>query len=200
MAMDPREVQASIRAAKAGRPEGFQVLLAAYGPRLYGYFLRTTNHRQDAEDLLGEIMLRLVRQLRNYDERGRFEPWLFRIAANLVRDRFRRQKVAPSAVSLSIESPDGATLLNTMAGDDASVDDGLLAEEANDQLMAALQELDETTRHMIVLRHFGELSFAEIAKLMGCPLGTALAKVHRGLKTLRGKLEGQAAQGGKEAG
>jgi RNA polymerase sigma-70 factor (ECF subfamily) len=200
MAMEPSEVQASIRAAKAGRAEGFQALLAAYGPRLYGYFFHATNHRQDAEDLLGEVMLRLVRQLPKYDERGRFEPWLFRIAANLVRDRFRRRKSSPAAMSLSTESPDGATLLDGLPDDARPADADLLASEAGDRLMAALQKLDETTRHMIVLRHFGEMSFAEIAKLMGCPLGTALAKVHRGLKALRRRLEGLAEDGGKEAG
>jgi len=187
--MEPQELQLSIRAAKAGRQEGYHALLAAYGPRLYGYFHRATGNRHEAEDLVGEVMLRLVRTLGRYDERGRFEPWLFRIAANLVRDRIRRQKAAPSVGSLSGDADDGRGPLNAVAGRTPPVGEAMAAAEQRDELMAALATLDESTRQMIVLRHYAEMSFAEIAELMGCPLGTALARVHRGLKALRRRME-----------
>ena len=61
----------------------------------------------------------------------------------------------------------------------------MMAGEARAELQAALERLDETTRQMILLRHFGQLSFNEIAELSDAPLGTVLARVHRGLKSLR---------------
>ena len=187
--MDPSALQTHVAAAKAGRPEGYQALLAAYNSRLYGYFYRMTGNRHDAEDLLGETVLRLVRTLPDYREEGRFEPWLFRIAANLVRDRFRRRKAAPAVVSLTEGSDgNGGDLAASLRGREGRPDARLMAAEASTDLRAALDTLDPTTRNMILLRHFAELSFAEIAEIMGCPLGTALAKVHRGLKTLRRKL------------
>ena len=185
MAMEPSEVQASIRAAKAGRAEGFQALLAAYGPRLYGYFFRATASHHDAEDMLSELMLRLIRQMKNYDDRGRFEPWLFRIAANMVRDRIRRAKANPAPASLSIDSEAGASRADQLLANTGPVADGLLAEEASGHLQRALTKLDDTTRDMILVRHFGQMSYKEIADLFQCPLGTALARVHRGLKALR---------------
>lgn len=187
--MEVSSVRADIAAAKAGSPEGFESLVDAYAPRLYGYFLRATGNRHDAEDLLGELMLRLVRTLGSYDERGRFEPWLFRIAANLVRDRIRRYKARPRNISLALESPDGQAYADAIPGPAAPVDGKLLQDEAAEAVHEALQTLDESTRQMILLRHFAEMSFAEIARAMDCPIGTALAKVHRGLKQLRGKLE-----------
>ena len=187
--MDPSELQATIEAAKAGRSEGYQAILAAYGSRLYGYFYRATGDRHDAEDLLSEVMLRLVRMLPGYDERGRFEPWLFRIAANLVRDRIRRRRAAPANFSLSAEPTEGFNLEDTLAADDEPVETDLLSQEASKHLLAALEQLDEGTRQMILLRHFAGMTFAEISDMMDCPLGTALAKVHRGLKALRAKLE-----------
>ena len=194
--MDSSALQTHVAAAKAGRAEGYQALLAAYNSRLYGYFYRMTGNRHDAEDLLGETVLRLVRTLPNYTEQGRFEPWLFRIAANLVRDRFRRQKVAPTTVSLTTSADgDGPDLAAAVPGREPDVDAALLASEAASDLKAALNTLDPTTRNMIMLRHFAELSFAEIAEIMDCPLGTALAKVHRGLKTLRKKLAASTAVG-----
>lgn len=186
--MDPEQLRETIAAAKAGREDGYRGLLSAYGPRLYGYFLKATGNSHDAEDLLSDLTLRLVRVLSRYDERGRFEPWLFRIAANMVRDRIRRRKANPSPASLSAEGDGGKPLIDRLPDADAPVDAGLLAEEAGEQLRAALDELDERTREMILLRHYGELSFKEIAAAFDCPLGTALARVHRGLKSLRRRM------------
>ena len=187
--MDQQSLQLAIEQARAGDARGFEVLLDAYGRRLYGYFYRATGDVHEAEDLLSEISLRLVRRIGAYDDRGRFDQWLFRIAANMIRDRIRRRRTKPPAASLSIESDDGDSPADRLEGPSAAVDERLLLAEASAQVQAALQRLDETTRQMILLRHFGEASFREIAEAFGCPLGTALAKVHRGLKALRQQLE-----------
>jgi RNA polymerase sigma-70 factor, ECF subfamily len=183
--MEPEQLRAVILAAQTGDSGAYRELLEAYGRRLYGYFLRATNSHHDAEDLLGEMMLRLVSKLERYDDRGRFEPWLFRIAANMVRDRIRRAKSNPAPTSLTGDSRSGPGLADQILADGGEVDTGLLAEEASAQLQAALMKLDEPTRDMILLRHFGQMSYKEIADLFRCPLGTALARVHRGLKALR---------------
>ena len=102
--MDQQQLREIIASAKSGDAEGYEALLEAYGPRLYGYFLRATRSHHDAEDLLSELMLRLVRRMKSYDERGRFDQWLFRIAANMVRDRIRRIKARPSVASLTSQA------------------------------------------------------------------------------------------------
>jgi RNA polymerase sigma-70 factor (ECF subfamily) len=183
--MDPQQLRASVVSAQAGDAEAYRELLEAYGPRLYGYFYRATGSHHDAEDLLGELMLRLVSKLQYYDDRGRFEPWLFRIAANMVRDRIRRLKANPPPASLSAESGSGASRAEQIPAEQPDVAAGLLAEEASADLQAALARLDPSTRQMILLRHFGQMSFKEIAEVFECPLGTALARVHRGLRSLR---------------
>lgn len=189
--MDPKELQATIASAQAGRGEAYQALLEAYWPRLYGYFVRAVGNHHDAEDLLGEMALKLVRQLKNYDDRGRFDPWLFRIAANMVRDCFRRKKVRPRKTSLSIEGADGRTMSDRLSGESAPPDATLLLAEAAEGLREALDKLEPTTRQMILLRHFGEMSFKEIAAMFDCPIGTALARVHRGLQSLRRVMGGE---------
>ncbi len=189
--MDSQQLRRTIAAAKAGRAEGYAALLEAYGSRLYGYFLRATRSHHDAEDLLGEITLRLVERLKSYDERGRFDQWLFRIAANMVRDRIRRAKTAPATLSLSLEDDSGRRLAERIAGDAPAAEAAVLAGEASRQLQAALAKLDDTTRQMILLRHFGQMSFKELADLFQCPLGTALARVHRGLRALRKHMSGE---------
>ncbi len=183
--VDPEELRRAVRAAKSGDPEGFSVLLGAYGPRLYGYFLRATGRHHDAEDLLSEITLRLVRRLKTYDERGRLDQWVFRIAANMVRDRIRRIKAAPTLTTISGDGETSRALGDTLPGREAAAEAEMLAAEANQKLQLALGKLDETTRQMMLLRHMGGMSFKELAELFQCPLGTALARVHRGLRTLR---------------
>jgi RNA polymerase sigma-70 factor (ECF subfamily) len=188
--MEAERLRAMIAAAKAGRAEGYEALLEHYGRRLYGYFYRSTRSHHDAEDMLGELTLRLVRTLKRYDERGRFEPWLFRIAANMVRDRIRRRKSNPRPASLSAEGRGGDAMVDHLPGPARPVDADLLAAEASEELNEALNKLDDTTREMILLRHFGQMSFKEIAEWFECPLGTALARVHRGLKSLRRLMGG----------
>jgi len=184
--MQGERLRETIASAQAGSADAYRALLRVYGPRLYGYFYRATRNHHDAEDLLGEISLRLVRRLKTYDERGRFDPWLFRIAANMVRDRIRRIKTAPSALSFSFgDDESGASPIDRIADDAAPVDAAALAAEASGALQDALAKLDEPTREVILLRHFGGMSYKEIAEVCGCPLGTVLARVHRGLKKLR---------------
>lgn len=192
MHMDAEWLSEAISRARKGDPDGYSLLLDAYGQRLYGYFYRATGRHHDAEDLLGDIALRLVKRLGDYDERGRFEPWLFRIASNLVRDRIRRKKRRPTPTSLSAGAGEDETgSLGEMLADpdQAPVDGRMLLAEQTGRLRQALDQLDPTSREMVIMRHFGQMSFREIADAMGCPLGTALAKVHRALKSLRATME-----------
>ena len=147
--------------------------------------MRAVGNHHDAEDLLGEMAMKLVRQLKSYDDRGRFDPWLFRIAANMVRDRIRRIKVRPRTGSLSFEAGDGRPMADRLEGDMPPVTKRLELAELSADLADALDRLEPATRQMVLLRHFGEMSFKEIASVFDCPIGTALARVHRGLKALR---------------
>jgi RNA polymerase sigma-70 factor (ECF subfamily) len=187
--MDAQRLRATIKAARAGREQAYQEILAVFGPRLYAYFFRATGSPHDAEDLLAEVMLRLAGSLAEYDEQGRFEPWLFRIASNLVRDRIRRARARPTMSSLEGQGPGGRALGERIPSVAPPVETGLQHEEISQALTRALDRLDERSRQMVLLRHFGEMSFKEIAEIFQCPVGTVLAKVHRALKALRAVLE-----------
>ncbi len=174
-----------IAEAQDGSEAAYESLLASYGPRLYGFFLRSTGNTHDAEDLLSEMMVRRVQRLGKYEDRGRFDQWLFRIAGNLVRDRLRRLKVRPPAGSLQATGPAGKELAEKLPDKGKPVGAELELAEESERLAEAMEKLDEKTRSVILLRHFGQLSFAQIAEIQGCPIGTALARAHRGLAALR---------------
>jgi len=179
-----------IRGAQRGDTKAYGLLVDWYSGRLFGFLYRLTGSRHDAEDLMQEVFVRLVRMIAAYSHDGRFEAWLFRIAANLARDRARRavRGPRPTAGSGSSGYDDGAAADPFEEIADADRETGLSrmqAAEDADRLNAALAALSESEREVILLRHFSQLSYKEIADLMNTPLGTALARGHRGLQRLR---------------
>ena len=187
--MDEETLAESIQGARKGDAAAFDRLVDAFAPRIFGFLFRLTGSRHDAEDLMQEVFIRVVRMIQAYQHQGRFEAWIFRIAANLVRDRVRRVKRRPTHISSSTIA--GAATDNYPAGPDAiagtneAIESRLVREEETNALNVALAKLPEAEREVIMLRHFSEMSFNEIAEATGSPLGTALARSHRGLKRLR---------------
>jgi RNA polymerase sigma-70 factor (ECF subfamily) len=178
-----------IEGAQRREPEAFETLVGLYASRLYGFLYRFTGCQDDAQDLVQEVFVRLVRTIDQYEHEDRFEAWLFRIAANLARDRVRRLGRAPGTISLDeVNRLDagnqGRAEQSGIANRDRPDREMELAEDV-DRLQRALDDLPETEREVVMLRHYSDLSFAEIAELMGTPLGTALARAHRGLRKLR---------------
>ena len=165
-------------------PDAFDTLVNEYAPRLRG-FLRKIVRSSDVDDMVQVLFLRVVRTIGRYQEAGRFEAWIFQIARNLAHDHLRdrlRQRANYNGPS----EPDRMTLL-TASG--VTIEEGLERAESASQIEEALWRLPDTEREVILLRHFGRLTFEEIAKAMDTPLGTALARSHRGLSKLRKWVE-----------
>lgn len=187
--MDADGLADLIRRAQSREASAFDALVDRYSVRLYGYLYRLTGSRTDAEDLLQELFIRVVRMIGRYEHDGRFDAWLFRIATNLVRDRARRARTG--VPTLTGNTDDGH--LQDVAVDPESSDPsrGLQTAEEVDRLQWALGQLPEAEREVVMLRHFSDLSFRDIAEVMGTPLGTALARAHRGLAKLRELMKGR---------
>lgn len=185
--MDAALLDDVITRAQQRDPQAFDELVDAYSGRLFGYFCRLTGSRDDAEDLLQEVFVRLVRTIDRYEHDGRFEAWLFRIATNLVRDRIRKaQRRGELNSSSNSYEADATNQLANLSDDKAvSPDDQLRLREEVDELQQALDDLPDAEREVICLRHFSGLSFKEVAEAMGTPIGTALARAHRGLARLK---------------
>lgn len=174
-----------IRQCQQGRADAFAWLLCEYGPRLYGYFVRRTGSTVEAEDLLQEMFLKLLQRIRDYRHEGRFEPWLFRVAANMIRDRGRKLQRQSRALATGIEP--GNPLHRAADPTDKAGDPGRNLELSEDlgRMQEALGELPELDREIILLRFYGGIRFKDIAEQFQIPVGTAIAKVHRGLKKLK---------------
>lgn len=151
--------------------------------------MRLLPSRDVADDLLQETFLRVVRTIETYVHDGRFEAWIFRIAANLARDHMRQRRRRGFVARLDEIDADDGTVRDTTADPHArSALDVLISGEQAQRLEREFAALPEMDREILALRHHAELSFREIAELLGVPLGTALARAHRALGRLRGAV------------
>lgn len=189
-------VERLIERAQGGEPDAFGDLADLYAPRLFGYLYRLLGQKEEAEDLVQEVFVRVVRTLDRYEHDGRFEAWLFRIATNLARDLIRRRSRGLKGTSFDQLGAGAETSTSSWERlRDSTVENSGAASELSDEvdrLQEAMGRLPDAEREVILMRHYGNMSFQDIADVMGTPLGTALARAHRGLRKLRSWLEGGA--------
>ncbi len=188
--MNDVALQSVVAEAGKGSEAAYRELVGRFGSRLLGYFYRNTGNRTEAEDLVGECFLRLVKGLRKYKEKERFEVWLYRLAHNLMIDYWRKKKMVDAGEMIE----GGGELCGIGSGRGRSQDDPVVSamdKESQDELQKAVMKLSPEQRETILMRYFSGLAFEEIAELSGVPLGTALARAHRGLKRLKELLAEQ---------
>lgn len=172
---------------RGGDPDAFEPLVRRYEKRLFGYFLNLVEDPATAADLAQETFLRVYRASPRYRESGRFEAWLFRIAANLVRSRRRRRDLR--APHVPIEEVPAAASSELAAEAPASAagrpDELAWRAELREALRRALPRLPLAFREAVLLRDFEGWSYREIAEMLGVEEGTVKSRAHRGRKRLR---------------
>ena len=170
-------LQATLRRAARGDEQAWRELVSAYSARVFGLIRAQCGNNDLAEEITQSTFCTLVVKIDQYTEVGRFEAWLFRIAMNRLRDEMRRRKRQANPVQ------DDTLAALAGAGDSPEQTDA-----DTDELRAlrgAMAQLSDADLQVIQLRHYGGLSFAQIAQVLAQPLGTVLARQHRALKKLR---------------
>ena len=213
-ASDPKLDQILARAAQ-GNPEAWRMLVDAYSKRVYALILMQCKDRELAEEITQATFVKVVTKIGKYSERGKFEPWLFRIATNALRDELRRQKRqarpmdmrsgsgevdepssgAWAAVEMQIVDSKGVSERRRewSDGDGGDQEDPLqktIRAEQIGLLRRAISQMSEADQEILLLRHTAGLSFPQIAQSLEQPLGTVLARGHRALEKLRKLLGG----------
>jgi RNA polymerase sigma-70 factor (ECF subfamily) len=177
-----------VAAVLKGDREGFGALVERYQGRLVNYLFRLLRNPEDAHDLAQEVLIKVYQVLDRYDPQYKFSTWLFRIAQNAAIDQIRRRRL--KLVSLRIEDEDGEGRDWELPAPERGPYGDLRNRERAGAIQQAIDGLPWEYRELILLRHYGELPYEEIARLKQMPLGTVKNKLFRGRQMLKEKLHG----------
>jgi RNA polymerase sigma-70 factor (ECF subfamily) len=166
-----------------GDCSALEMLVSRYKDKLFSSILFLVKDKFLAEDLFQETFLRIIDTLRSrrYNEEGKFLPWAMRIAHNLCVDYFRKVKRTPTI--LTQDKKDIFDVIHVVVNDNA--EHRIIRNQNYDRIHQMLDKLPEEQREVIVLRHFGDMSFKEIAETTNCSINTALGRMRYGLINLR---------------
>jgi len=168
-----------------GNQEAFEMLLHRHKSRIYTAIYLIVKDRYVAEDLLQETFIKAINTIRGgkYNEEGKFLPWISRIAHNLAIDNFRKSKRYPEVVL-----EDGSRLFNSMEFADQSVEDKQIFRDTRTKLREYIKELPVEQKHVLIMRHYLQMSFHEIAERTGVSINTALGRMRYALINLRKRM------------
>lgn len=181
--MDDHEL---IKAYVAGDEKGIQVLLDRYKGKIYTSIYIQVKDEYLADDIFQETFIKVINTLQagRYNDEGKFLPWVMRIAHNMVIDHFRREKRVPTVVSN--EGHDIFEILQ-FADDDAEAK--MVKQQRNVDLIKIIQLLPDDQKEVLIMRHFCDMSFKDIADVSEVSINTALGRMRYALQNLRKMIE-----------
>ena len=175
---------------KQGDMQAFEELVEKYKQPITNLICRTLQDAAEAEDLAQNVFLQVFKSAHRYRVSAKFSTWLYTIARNLCLNEIRRRSRHP-ADSLDADHSDQEEQPQRQYEDKKShsAPDRLLQDELVNKVNQALAELPETQRTALLLCREEELSYEEIASVLGCSLSATKSLIHRGRETLKQKLK-----------
>jgi RNA polymerase sigma-70 factor, ECF subfamily len=177
---------------KGGSKEAFNRLVDKYSKPIINYIYRFTGSREDSEDLAQDVFMKIFNSAKNYEASAKFTTWLYRIASNISIDYIRKRKSKGPHDSLDEHKADETSgMQNQLADKNQKPADKLLEQkETGENIERALQTLPENQRAAIILKIYGEKSYAEIASILGTSPASVESLMWRARQGLKNKLNG----------
>ena len=171
---------------KNGNEEAFAELLKRHKSKVFTTIYLIVKDRYIAEDLLQDTFIKVVNTIKSgrYNEEGKFLPWVQRIAHNLAIDYFRKDKRYPTIVM-----EDGSRVFNTLDFAEDSIESLKVKQDTVALLKDLIQELPDSQKEVLIMRHYMQMSFQEIADCTNVSINTALGRMRYALINLRKKMQ-----------
>jgi RNA polymerase sigma-70 factor (ECF subfamily) len=174
--------------------EVFEALLRAHQDRLYAAAYRLTGNRDDAEDLLQQALLEAYAAFHRFQTGTRFDRWVLRIMHHTYLDSVRRRsRCSIQSLDVSWETEEGEMGRLEIPDPHGGPETELMEKTLSEPLQHALDALPPEFRAVVILADMQELSYEEVAQVLGCPVGTVRSRLHRARAMLRRSLTGEAA-------
>ncbi|HQY12199.1 MAG: sigma-70 family RNA polymerase sigma factor [Ferruginibacter sp.] len=165
-----------------GDANALATIIMRYKDKIYTSIYLLVKDKYLSEDIFQDVFIRIIDTLKGgrYTDEGKFLPWAMRIAHNMCVDHFRKVKRTPT-----IKTSDDRDIFEVLNFSEAGADQKMMNGQSHDRVRKMVDLLPEDQREVIILRHYADLSFKEIAELTQCSINTALGRMRYGLINLR---------------
>ena len=165
--------QESMKRFHDGDPEALQEIVTHYQGSVFGIGVKLLGTAEDAKDYCQDVFVHAYEKRRLYDPERPFEPWFYKLALNLGRQRLRKRREIPKSDSMPVQ----------VAGETAERE--MVEKERKARVENALRKLKPKYRECIALRFEADMQLQEIAQTLGLPLGTVKTRLRRGMTAFK---------------
>ncbi|NCC71109.1 sigma-70 family RNA polymerase sigma factor [bacterium] len=165
-----------------GKQICLEILIQRHKKKVFSYALMVLKDRQLAEDIFQDTFIKVINTLHSgsYKEEGKFLQWVMRIAHNLMIDHFRRAKRIPT-----VEGSDEYDIFETINVYEDNIEDKIIDEQIKKDVKRLIEFLPPEQKEVLIMRHYGDMSFKEIADQTNVSINTALGRMRYALINLR---------------
>ena len=169
-----------------GNEFAIEILIKRHQQRLYSFIYSKVKSRDITEDIFQDTFIKVIRTLKkgNYNEEGKFLPWVMRIAHNLVIDHFRKMNRMPT-----FKNTDEFDIFSVIGDDDLNAEKKIIQEQIYSDVRGLVDELPEEQKEVLIMRIYKDMSFKEISENTGVSINTALGRMRYALMNLRKLIE-----------
>tara|TARA_B110000444_G_C18588647_1_gene477408 strand:- start:92 stop:667 length:576 start_codon:yes stop_codon:yes gene_type:complete len=175
-----------VREYLTGSENALEHLITRHKEKVFTSIIIFTKDRYLAEDLFQDTFIKVINKLKagKYKEEGKFLPWVMRISYNICIDHYRKTKRSPKVVNT-----EGFDIFDILPLSQESPEQLMMGNQSKDKVRKLLEELPEEQKEVVLLRHYYDFSFKEIAELTGVSINTALGRMRYSLINLRKVIE-----------
>jgi RNA polymerase sigma-70 factor (ECF subfamily) len=185
--LDERD-RADMLRLSSGHDAALNELMERHAPKLFNYLVRSLQNEEDAADAAQEAFIRVYQNCAKFDTNQKFTTWLYAIATNLVKDRYRHRTRHPQ-VSLDAENEAmGSNFRDSLPEHGPSPREALQAEERAQMVRRAIGALPEELRTPLILSEYEDLSHAEVGEILKCSAKAVETRLYRARHLLRERL------------
>ena len=170
----------------AGNEAALEILIKRHQSKIFGFIYSKVGDRDLSDDIFQDTFIKVINTLRsgNYNEEGKFLSWVLRIAHNLTIDHFRGQKRMPMAYDTEEYS-----IFDTLPLMDSNVEDKIINKQIQIQVRQLIDQLPFDQKEVVIMRHYGNMSFKEIAEATNVSINTSLGRMRYAIINLRKMIE-----------
>jgi len=167
----------------SGNQASLELLIHRHKNKVYSYILTVVKDKELADDIFQDAFIKVIYTLRSgtYQEEGKFIQWVMRIAHNLIIDFFRKSKRIPVVDN----SNDEFDIFDTIKISDGSIEDRIINEQIHEDVRKLIECLPEEQKQVLIMRHYADMSFKDIAEQTDVSINTALGRMRYALINLR---------------